>query len=262
MANWVSAEESMAQYGTPAYTGWGKAEAEADFRAKGGGSVGNSGGGSDFASLFGQIAGSPVEIPPLNVRPIEDYEKDALEELRPYYERILKEEGGDVEKAKARIEEDYNRGIRVTRQDWETAKTGQGTPIRPGESIADYYNRAKNEYGTFSQEGIQAVSNLNKRGILSSGIANVSAANLATDQQRRQQALDLAMQRYEEQSGITRGRNIEDTNTAWDRKQFDLGEEKKVRAAQMARQNRSDDVATQQIERENLMRKAITNIYG
>ena len=263
MANWVTEEESIAKYGTTAYTGWGKTEADADFRAKGGTpGGGGDGAANDFASLFAQSVASPTELPPLKTKTFEEYEALALEELRPYYERILKEEGGDVERAKLRIGEDYDRGVRISREDYETAKAGYGPQIKPGETIQDYYNRAKTEYGTFPQEGIAKLDELMKRGVLTSGIAKTDTAKMATSQQRRQEAIKRATGRYVEGAGIQKGRGLEDIATAWDRRQFELGEEKKEKAGVLGRQKRSDEIATQEIERENLMRKAIQNFYG
>lgn len=217
---------------------------------------------SDFADVFGKLVGSPIELPPITTRSWEEYETQSLEELKPYYERILKEEGGDVERAKSRIEQDYKRGIRINREDYEAQKAGYGAAMKPGESAADYYNRTKNVYGTDPQEGVALLGNLNKRGILNSGIANVDASTLQSTQQRRQEALDRAIQRYEEQAGITRSRGIEDQDVTWGRRQFELGEKRKEQAGILARQKRSDEVSTQEIERENLMRKAIQNVYS
>ena len=41
----------------------------------------------------------------------------ALEQLTPYYEEKLKRAGGDVERAKRLIEEDYTRGVRYSKED-------------------------------------------------------------------------------------------------------------------------------------------------
>jgi hypothetical protein len=222
----------------------------------------SSSGIDEFANLFAKLSASPIQLPPLQTKTWEEYEKQALEELRPYYERILREEGGDVEKAKQRLEEDYQRGIRIKREDWEIAKRNYGPQMLPNESIAQYYNRTKYDYGTFPEEGISAFSNLNKRNILQSGIANYTADKVRTAQQARQEAIDLALRRYEEEAGIAKQRKLDDTDTQWQRRQFQLEEEKKTNAANLARQKRSDDIALQQIERENLMRKAINNYYG
>lgn len=43
---------------------------------------------------------------------------DALTQLTPYYEQKLKEAGGDVERAKRLIEEDYMKGVRYSSEDY------------------------------------------------------------------------------------------------------------------------------------------------
>lgn len=262
MADWITRDESIEKYGTEAYTGWNSVDADADFKAKGG----TPGAGADpineFASTFAQLTASPVTVPELQVDSFEEYEERALEELRPYYERILEEEGGDVERAKQRIEQDYQRGMRISREDLSVAKESQGPAVEPGETIQDYYNRTKSEFGSFPQEGIKMLDNLMKRRVQHSGIAQTDTQNLATAQKRRQEALDRAQGRYAEKIGINRERTLGDIDRAWSRRQFELGEEKKEKAGRLGRQKRSDDIATQEIERANFMRKAINNIYG
>ena len=230
------------------------------------GDGGDAGGGKSeaeiFVDLIAQLAGSPTELPALETKPFEEWEEIALEELKPYYERILKEEGGDVERAKLRIEQDYERGVRISREDYEVAKAEQGTAVQPGETIQDYYNKTKDEYGAFPQEGIAQLDELMRSGVLSSGIATTDTKNMATSQQRRQEAIKRATGRYVEQAGIQRGRGLEDITTAWDRRQFELDEERKERGGLLGRQKRADDISLQEIERENLMRKAIQNVYA
>lgn len=269
----VTREQSIAWVGDDRYTAWGEDEAKADMAAKGitpgsgggGGDSGGGGGGSDvneFVRLMAELVGSPVTLPPVQVDSIEEYEARALEELRPYYERILAEEGGDVDKAIRRLGEDYERGLRIQREDYDVARGQYGPAMAPGETAAQYYNRTKDEYGTFPTEGISLLGELNKRGILQSGIAETRAKKLQTAQSLRQQALDRAIKRYQEQAGIDKERATEDIETAWARRQFELGEEKKEKAGTLARSKRTDDVTTQEIERENILRKAVQNIYG
>jgi hypothetical protein len=252
----------------PGYAGWNATDAAADFAATGGaGKEGATTGGgvtngSDFADIFAQLAASPTEIPPITVKSQAEYDQEALAQLTPYYNRILQEEGGDVEKAKVRLQQDYQRGLRVNQEDYKTAVAGYGAGVNPGETIQDYYNRTKGLSGTNPQEGISLLDELAKRGIMNSGFAKTDTANLATAQQRRQEALQTAKNRYIEQAGVTNNRAVEDAATAWQRRQFELGQQKTVDAATLAREQRSDEIATQQIEQSNLMRKAINNIYA
>lgn len=262
--------QDLVNAGYYGYAGWGDAEAQADFQATGGaGKGGSSGGGgsgasnlADFANVFAQATGSTLELPPINVKSFEEYEAAALAELRPYYERILKEEGGDVEKAKVRIEEDYQRGIRISREDYEVQKKAYGQEMAPGQTLPDYYNKNKYQLGTFPEEGVTALENINKRGLLKSGIADVTGTNLKSSQQRRQEAIDLALKRYSEQAGITKSRGSRDIGTNWERRQFELQQEQAEKAGSLGRQKRADEISTQEIERENLMRKAVQNYYA
>src|SRR4030043_1918954 len=161
-----------------------------------------------------------------------------------------------------RLQTDYDRGIRINREDYETAKKGYGEQVQPGESVQAYYNRTKTQPGAFPQEGISLLDQLMKRGVDVSGIATTDTSNLKTSQERRQEAIKTALGRYEEQAGITKGRSLEDIGTAWERRQFELGEQKKQEAGVLGRQKRSDEIATQEIERANIMRKAIENTYA
>ena len=269
---WITSEQSKAMVGDDRYTGWGEVEAKADMAAKGTSSGGGSSGSSSSSSsssnyldelvdLIAKMGASPTVLPEISVKSWEEYETIALEELKPYYERLLKEEGGDIEKAKARLLEDYERGVRINTEQAETNLEGFGPEMQQGESTQSYYNRAKGEYGTFPEESIALAQNMNKRGILYSGIANTEASKLATSQQRRQEAINNALKNYVEEAGITKERGIQDLATEWERRQWELDQQKAEDAANLARQKRSDDVDTQEIERENLMRKAVQNIY-
>ena len=265
-----SQASSGGSYPQDKYVGWNPTAAQADYDATGGPSSGGGGGDGgngtsdqeEFVNLLAQLIGSPTELPPLDVKSFEEYENIAFEELKPYYERILKEEGGDVERAKLRLNQDYERGIRINREDYQAAKEGQGEAIKPGESTQDYYNRTKNQYGTFPEEGIEKLDTTNRRGMMDSGFAQVDAAKMATSQQRRQEAIKNAAGRYAEAAGFQRTRGLEDVNSAWERRQFALDEEQKEGAVDLGRQKRNDEIATQEIERSNIMRKAIQNLYG
>jgi len=99
----LSQEQSIQQYGTVAYTGWGETEAQADFIATNGAKAGGGGG-----------------IPTFNFDFAAEAEK-AYGELGVYYDRILKESRGDVDKALSRLVEDYDRGLRIKTEDTDRA---------------------------------------------------------------------------------------------------------------------------------------------
>lgn len=104
MADWVTREESISKYGTEAYTGWGKVEAEADFKAKG--SVkGTQGAGAGTTSDFIKALVDPIleELGAFEQR-VEEFglegpfafdealAREASREIvDPYYDQLLSE---------------------------------------------------------------------------------------------------------------------------------------------------------------------------
>lgn len=158
-------------------------------------------------------------------------EKEALEKLAPYYKQKLDESNGDVELAKQRIEEDYQRGLRQRTEDTNIAMTTD--------------TQTAKEETTAAREG------LNQRGLLFGNIPegqpNQSAAPtsqfaqtqelnpLADKQQQRRMAIQRALDRQNEVAGIEKSRTLTDTNTQATRYARDLENEKKEKAVlQMA----------------------------
>lgn len=159
-------------------------------------------------------------------------EKEALQKLEPYYVEKLKEAGGDVERAKKLLEDDYVRGKRYREEDEKT-------------QIATDTQTAK-------EETTSAVENLNRRGLLFSEMEPDQAATssaapysqyaqkfelnpLAEKQQARRQAIQRAIMRQEEIAGEERKRGIEEQDIAFPRYKKALEEEKKEKATlQMA----------------------------
>lgn len=205
----------------------------------------------DFTGTFARMAGAPTAIPPIKLMPLSDYEKLALEELRPYYERILKEEGGDVERAKRRLDEDYQRGVRVAREDTNIQRKQLTDVTIPQEK--------QNLQESLIKRGLMNTETVN--GMATGGVPSQLQNKLADDQRRRQEAIERALSRYEDTEGIRKGRAFEDIGTEWDRRQFALGEEKKQRAVTMGRMKREDEYSQQQLDREAKLQQ-VNNIYG
>lgn len=176
--------------------------------------------------------GGGSDIPPFEFS-FEEAEKAALEELRPYYERILSEEQGDVERAKRRIEEDYARGIRYREEDLAT--------------------REREFALTFPREETNLIDSLNKRGLVPTaqrgGLGSQDIANLQESQNLRREAVSRALQRQGEEAGLTRSRSREDLDTALSRREFELGEEKKEKALGRASQQYGLELARYGAER-------------
>ncbi|MDD4984866.1 MAG: hypothetical protein PHQ43_03610 [Dehalococcoidales bacterium] len=167
-------------------------------------------------------------------------ETQALEKLRDYYEWLLEEEGGDVDRAKQRLEQDYERGLRYKREesDIQTERILADTLRRIGYTEEDAIREADRlvsdiERGvgqqredatreidwltkyTFPEERSTLMENLNTRGLLpqggvEGGLAGKKTQRLEADQAKRQEAIERALKRYEEEAGITKERGLED----------------------------------------------------
>lgn len=148
----------------PGYAGWGETEMLADFRATGGAGKGGSSSGSSAGS-----------IPPFNFDQAAA-EKAAMEELRPYYEKLLKIYNGDIALAKKRMEEDYSRGLRYKQ---ESTATGLGD-IEATKAERD--RKFKIALGDLDQE-------MNTRGLYTSGIRTQERTEATADETRQKQLL-------------------------------------------------------------------------
>lgn len=165
--------------------------------------------------LSGIGGGGGTAFPAFNFD-VKAAEAAAMEELRPYYERILAEEGGDVTRAKARINDDYSTGVRRRTEDAATSERQFGI--------------------TFPQEKENAMDTLNRRGLIPSalrgGLGSRDLATIEESQNLRREAVQRALQRQGEEAGLTQARATQDLDIKLGRTQFELGEEKKEKAVQ------------------------------
>ena len=279
----ASAAQIKATY--PGYAGWNDTAAiEADYNATGGAGKGNTpwllgGGGtapggdavSEFANVFSQLAVPGYAVPPITLGKIEEYEKLSLEELRPYYERILKEEGGDVERAKARIEQDYASGLRYRREDKEQIEqravhdallkigwTEEDATRESQRLIQDLdlaVGRAREDAAreiawltqhVFPEEQAVLMESLNRRGLMdigTQGLAGKVTGRLGEEQAMRQQAIERSLRRTEETTGITRERGLTDIERARARtvETTETGEERTIADALRALQRYEEE---------------------
>lgn len=215
------------------------------------GYTGGGGGESNFANAFSAAAAATAAIPPIKLQPLSYYEGLALEELKPYYERILKEEGGDVEKAKVRLEEDYKLGLRRQTEDTQRTLTEQKDVTFPQEQQTLQETLVKR--GLFNTPTVD--------GMATGGLPMQQQQKLVDDQKRRREAIERALGRYSETEGIRRGRTLEDVSSEWGRRQFALGQEKTEKAATIGRQKREDEYMQQQLDREAKLQQVNTQ-YG
>ena len=200
-----------------AYAGWGGVEAWGDFLATGGPMQGGSGGSfqaPDYASYY----------------------NEANKKLEAYYARILDEEGGDVERAKLRLEEDYTKGMRISQEDYD-----RGMRISDEEYQASTAEHKLN----VQQEDRALEGDLLSRGISQGGVAGQKTGEMKSRQDLRREAIDRALRQSEEELyyGKERGeeelstdklRGGEDTDTSWRKRQNELAEQRETKASQMA----------------------------
>lgn len=146
--------------------------------------------------------------------------EDALKELTPYYEQKLKDADYDVERAKRLIDEDYQKGLRYTEEDYSREQ---------GYRTEDLATALKALGLDVAEETRETRGALNQRGVLLGQIEPGSQSSLAPDssyarqfvldplqerQGQRKIAIERAMQRQEEQAGITKGRTTDELTTA------------------------------------------------
>jgi hypothetical protein len=202
----IYSKDELAAMGYGGYVGWSDPEAGLDFAATGGGGKWTGGGAGPGGA--GSTSGGAFSFN------WEQAEADALEKLRPYYEEVLAEARGDVERAKQIIEEDYQRGVRYREEDLQVAQEGW----------AREEPRQRNAL----------LEDLNRRGFLQSSIRTGEEEYLTETQTATREATERALQRQEELAGVERSRGVEELDIKLPRYERELMEEKKTKAADMA----------------------------
>lgn len=168
----------------------------------------------------------------------DQYYKDAYAKLQKYYEFLLAQEGGDVERAKKRLEEDYVKGNRVTLEDYAMGMENAQKEYQAG--IAQ-------ENITNPQEARALQENQLQRGISLGGLAQKQASELKTKQDLRREAIDRALQKSQkemayskernmEDIGYTKTRGIEDQLANWERFKGEKEQERQDKSVQLAEQ--------------------------
>lgn len=179
-------------------------------------------------------------------------EREAIEKLKPYYEKKLEEAQGDMDRAKQLLEEDYQTGVRRTDEDLARTqrvlgedKTAQlaGDTLTKDEELRDIK-------GALNQKGVlmgQAPSWQSGGMAPYSDYAQTWFLNpLDERQQLRRQAIERAIDRQAEIAGIDaarakedflrdRDRAVQEYDIKFPRYKRELEEEKKQKAiTQMA----------------------------
>lgn len=164
------------------------------------------------------------------------YYDQAYNDLQAYYARILQEERGDVEMAKRRLMEDYQRGNRITMEDYtrELATAEE----QAGASTQELAFRTGQE-----RRGVE--TDLLQRGISQGGVAGQVRGEQKTSEQLRQEAIDRALnksrenltyakERSLEEGTIEQKRGTEDVASAFRKFVTAKGQERQEKAAQLA----------------------------
>ncbi len=200
----LSQDQSLSQYGTVAYTGWGEVEAAADARSKGLQS-GNNGG-----------------VPSFNF----DYAGEAQKaygELGVYYDRILKESQGDLNKALSRLTEDYDRGLRIKKEDTNIAQAGL--------EIAKQQAAQRSEANAI-QRGIYSKSAYDPNS--GYGVADTQLNQLMQPFATRATGIDTALSRYTEQANIQKKRQETDLPEQQRRNEANMERTRRVESGELA----------------------------
>jgi len=184
--------QDLVNAGYYGYQGWGDAEAQADFNATGG--VGKGGGGGGIPTFDFDFAAEAEK---------------AYGELGVYYDRILKETRGDVDKALSRLVEDYDRGLRIKTEDTDQALINANRQVQ---------------------------NNALRRGIFSKSLFDPSGGRGIFDetQKRATQPIEQSKERFIEGADIQKSRTETDLAEGQKRREFELEQNRRKEAAALS----------------------------
>lgn len=219
----------------------------------------------------------------MSAEAIAKMEDDALNELAPYYQRLLDESNGDIELAKQRLQEDYDRGVRIKTEDVATAikQATEDTGIQQG-TLADKLSLAKEtlkylDTTKFPLARQTLLGTFNARGLFKSGIKDVGVAQQAdaqalerqgqvndiTNTETQSKVLDTALQRLTEAQNLALARTKEAGTIDLTRGTVDLETEKKRKAAELEQKKREEAIAIAQSRLSSKINLAnVSNLYG
>lgn len=156
--------------------------------------------------------------------------------LEAYYALLLQQEQGDLNRVRARLEEDYQRGNRITYEDF--AKDAAYATETAGASRQEADMQAKRE-----QRALQG--NLVQRGVSEGGVAQQLTEEQTSREQLRREAIERALtktqkdlqytkERSLEQEAIKKLRGGEDVSSQWAKFQTEKGQERQEKALNLA----------------------------
>lgn len=150
-------------------------------------------------------------------------EQEARAKLEPYYKQKLDEAGGDIEKAKKLIEDDYTAGVRF-RAEEQTSQLAQDTLAAKDES--------RNLLDTLNKRGVlfsETPPGSTDAAMPYSGLAQQELGTMGEKQVLRKQAIERAIARQSEVAGFDRRRQLEQPSMDLSRIQRNLKEEQEKR---------------------------------
>jgi hypothetical protein len=138
----------------------------------------------------------------LQVPNYQQYYDKAYTDLNAYYQALLTQEGGDVDRVKRRLEEDYAKGNRITMEDYTSNLAN---------TQAEYGGAVKEQAITNTAENRALQDNQLQRGISIGGLAEKQSLEQKSKQDLRREAIDRALQKSEKDLSYSKERSLEDT---------------------------------------------------
>lgn len=147
--------QDLVNAGYVGYTGWGEAEALADFKATGGSGKTGGGGSAGGGSSNNNGTVSP-EYKPVTMEEFSKLEEQAFQLSKPYYIQLAKESRGDLTRARQVLEEDYIRNTRDAKEKYAIEKDNEDRSLQQSLGTLGL---------DFVQEQEKGINDLNKRGM-------------------------------------------------------------------------------------------------
>lgn len=176
-----------------------------NLRAQANNALSSGGGGGSFSFDFAEEA------------------KKAYGELGTYYDRILKESRGDMNRALARLQEDYDTGVRIRKEDYG---------IQQEQIDREQEQNKRIVQGNALARGIYQKSLQDPTGGF--GIADENMKLVQEGAERQRQSLGRTLLRATEAADLARKRTTEDVQTGQERSEFDLEQQRRKEAGELA----------------------------
>lgn len=206
----------------------------------GGGTTGgggtSGGGGAPKTNVNTSLTGLIGQTSTANLN-MADFEAQSLAMLTPYYDRLLKEAKFDIDRAKARLEEDYVTGARKVNIAKDVEQSSEATTSKSELlSALDELNKrgllqTMAETPTYSRSAMvqstgETVPDYEPTSAKFGGLAGSRLQDLYKGQQARREAIDRARKTGIEDYMTIKTRGLEDATTTGERKLYNLGQAK------------------------------------